>query len=381
MATVNQKLESLTRAEVDAISDEYLRGYHDLMRYGFRIKGFNHKREAFGLEPLTPEMSFDYRINYIRAHYMPDEIRSTIREYLMSARVGDTRWSGIELFGCRFGREYARAFKTLLGSHEYRELSEGLRVRKLEETQMQLYGGIGLAGSDAKDKAVQTNMVRYGVENPMQNAGVQAKLASVNMNKYGGVSPFCSDAVLSKARQTRLSNLREAILAYKRTGMIDEHLFRQSPHEFVVMHYLCSRFGSDDIYYQYGLHPYDARYPYSCDFYVKSLDLFIELNCHYSHGDHWFDANDHDDVLRKQHLLMSDSKRSRNAVKVWTETDVEKRQKAALSGIRYLVFWDGSCHQENHNRRIPNLADFMQWFQGYQCDYDSFVRDHPENTY
>lgn len=37
---------------------------------------------------------------------------------------------------------------------------------------------------------------------------------------------------------------------------------------------LCSKFGAEDVIRQYD----DARYPFACDFYVKSKDLFIELN-------------------------------------------------------------------------------------------------------
>lgn len=381
MATVNKNLTRLTRAEVDEISLEYLKGYHDLMRYGFRIKGFNHKREEFGLEPLTKEMSLEYRVCYIRARYGSKEIKDVISDYLLNARVGDTRWTGIELFGCRFGKEYARAFKLLLGSHVYRLISEEQRRKKLVETQVEKYGGVGLAGDGVFQKVQQTNINRYGVANPMQNEDIHVKLAQTNVVRYGGNSPFCSEEVRQKASNKKLSNVVNAVREYKRTGYVDDKVFQQSPHEFVVMQHLLSRFGANDVYYQYGIHPYDARYPYNCDFYVKSLDLFIELNCHYSHGMHWFDAMSHDDVLRLNHLMLSDSKRNRNSVKVWTETDVEKRQKAADSGLKYLVFWDGSCHQENKNRRIPNLTDFYSWFFDYDCDYDSFVKDHPENTY
>lgn len=50
---------------------------------------------------------------------------------------------------------------------------------------------------------------------------------------------------------------------------------------------LCNIFNVDDIIRQYS----DNRYPFCCDFYLKSLDLFIELNFHWTHGGHPFDEN------------------------------------------------------------------------------------------
>lgn len=40
----------------------------------------------------------------------------------------------------------------------------------------------------------------------------------------------------------------------------------------------------------------DARYPFYCDFYIVSHDIFIELNATWFHGKHFFDANNTADV-------------------------------------------------------------------------------------
>lgn len=356
MATYNKKLETLTTEEIENISVRFLMGWYDLSSYGFRLKGLNRKRVEIGLEPLTKEMSDAYRLDYVRAHFSDDVIRSTISTYLETHHVDKARWSGIELFDCRFGREYARLFKALLGAQVYRDVSEKSRVRKLVSTQVDLYGGVGLAGRETFDKAHATVMARYGVSNVMQCDEVVKTLQS----------PFADAQVRRKACITRLMRKKATM--------------SQSSAEVVVYDALVSRYGVDDVYYEYGIHPYDARYPYSCDFYIKSQDLFIELNAHYSHGNHWYDAGSHDDVLRVRHLLESGNKRSANAVKTWTVNDVAKRAAAKASGIKYLVFWDGT-QSHRGNKKIANVSDFKQWFDEYDADYEAFIHDHPENTY
>lgn len=381
MSTKNPNLESLTIDNINKISERYLLGWHDLEHdFGFRLKGLNHVREKFDMEPLTKEMSDKYRVSYIRANYTQDQILLIIRNYLESARVDKTRWSGIELFGCRFGGEYARLFKVLVGSSVYRDLSEEMRRKKSIETQIKQYGGVGLAGESTKAKALITVQNRYGVDNVMQDAGVKNKLAVSNMIKYGSVSPFGNVSVQIKSMDMKLKNIQDAMRVFKQTDIVDRHLFRQSPQEFYVASMLFARFGKSDVFYQYGIHPSDRRYPYNCDFYIRSLDLFIELNGHYSHGGHWFDPSNHDDQLRVSHLIGSGSKRAENAVKVWTVVDPEKRLCAKRSGIRYLVFWDGRSKQVG-SERVPVLSDFKEWFHAYNADYDAFIADFPENTY
>lgn len=380
MATWNKQLESLTLHDINEISRQYLMGYHDLSQYGFRVKGLNRKRREHGLDELTKDWSFTYRMDYIRDRYTVQEIDDAITKCLKTHRVGNDRWVGIELLDCRFGREYSKAFKTLLGSQRYRKVSEMYRHEKLVETQNMRYGGVGLANKDALTKAKSTNRMRYGTENVMQNESVKKTLAAKNQQVYGGPSPFSSDAVQQKAQQSKLERIEAVMREYKKSGVINDAIFKQSPYELIVFYELIERFGKEDVWYQYGLHPYDARYPYSCDFYIKSLDLFIEINAHYSHGKHWYDAKDHQDVARRAHLSASTSRKSQKSLETWCKTDIEKREKAKTSGIRYLVFWDGTQRQENH-KKIPNLTDFYEWLIGYDADYDRFIHDHPENTY
>ena len=381
MATINKNLEALTKDDVIRISEQYLMGWHDLEKeYGFRIKGLNNKRVDMGMDILDKNISLEYRLSYIKSHYSQSEIYDAIKSLLMHSRTADDRWSGIELFECRFGRDYVRAFRSLIGSSEYRQLAEECRIAKLSETQISKYGGVGLAGNDTMAKAVETNKLRYGVSNPMQSDAVKSNLLNTNADKYGGMSPFNSKAVRDKAIMTRTEKVRAQMDQFKQDEIIKNLDCFKSEAEKIVFTELVSRFGRSDVFYEYGIHPFDKRYPFNCDFYIKSLDLFIEMNGHYSHHTHWFDANNSDDVLRRKNMLATNKRRSINAIKVWCETDVKKRKYAADNKLKYLVFWDGSIVHVD-KKQVPALRDFYEWFNKYDCDTDAFLKDHPGNTY
>lgn len=381
LATVNKNLEKLTENDIIKVSERYLMGWHDLEKeFGFRIKGLNNKRQAIGLPFLDKNVSMEYRLDYIRTHYSQDEIYDTISDCLRNSRVAEDRWKGIELFNCRFGRDYVTAFRQLIGSSEYRKLSEENRVEKLKETQLEIYGGIGLAGESAKKKALLTNMTKYGVSNPMYVDAIKEKLGATNSVKYDGISPFSSEKIQEKANENKMKIVYSQLEQFRKDGEINNIDCFKSEGEKIVFCELVSKFGRYDVFYQYGLHPYDKRYPFHCDFYIKSLDLFIELNAHYSHHTHWYDANNPDDLLRKNNMLASGKKRSINAIKVWCETDVNKRNYAKKNKLRYLVFWDGSSVLIK-NKNVPQLKDFYLWFNEYDCDVDSFLNDNPSNTY
>lgn len=381
MLTVNKNLKDLSESDVLAISERYLMGWHELEKeYGFRIKSLNNERTKLGLEPLDKNVSLDYRIAYIKSHYTSREIYDTISEYLRQGRVSNDRWSGIYLFDCKFGRDYVRAFRALLGSAVYRKLSEGNRVAKLVETQVDKYGGVGLAGDVTYKKARDTLQERYGVSNPMHSDDIKDRLTEANASKFGGMSPFNSAEVREKAAESRMKRIHQRMQQFAQDGQIPSDDYFESTGEMIVFMELVNRFGRQDVMYQYGIHPFDKRYPFNCDFYIKSLDLFIELNGHYSHHTHWFNDNDPNDVNRRNMMLETGKRRNLNAVKVWCETDIKKRDFAKKNHLRYLVFWDGGNVQTN-KRKTPSLKDFYIWFEEYACDVDAFLKDYPQNTY
>ena len=102
--------------------------------------------------------------------------------------------------------------------------------------------------------------------------------------------------------------------------------------------YLINKYGEDDVKAQYNA---DSRYPFECDFYIKSLDLFIELNLHWSHGNHPFNCESEEDV-KKLKIWREKAKTSdfyKNAIETWTVRDVRKIQMAQKNNLNYKVYY------------------------------------------
>lgn len=119
---------------------------------------------------------------------------------------------------------------------------------------------------------------------------------------------------------------------------------------------LVERFGKSDIEREYK----SSLYPYFCDFYIISRDLYIELNGFCTHGHHWFDKdskadNDLLDTWCSKFVYLVDycgeeSTLYGSMIETWSVSDVAKRRAAAQSNLNYVVFW-GS-----------NLSDAKVWF-------------------
>lgn len=248
-------------------------------------------------------------------------------------------------------------------------------VSRVEQTNLQKYGvRRPLQNPEIYDKVKQTNLQRYGVENPMQYKAVQEKLVATNMSlygvpyscmaddviarknetllaKYGGLTPFSSADVREKSMMSirehyhvdnaaQSCDVQNKIQATKRQN----GTFCSSIPEDKMYEILCDLFGASDIERQYQ----SSEYPFNCDFYVKSQNLYVELNAMWTHGGHWFGTYDDD-----RSVLASWEERHTSfyngAVFVWSESDVAKREAARVAGLSYLVFWKA------------DLSDFYIW--------------------
>lgn len=81
----------------------------------------------------------------------------------------------------------------------------------------------------------------------------------------------------------------------------------------------------------------DDRYPFYCDFYIPSKDLFIELNAHPSHG-----------RLPMRYLDVDEySKYNQDWLDVFTRRDVEKQNKAIENNLNYIMIYPNASIEDN----------------------------------
>lgn len=121
--------------------------------------------------------------------------------------------------------------------------------------------------------------------------------------------------------------------------------------EIEVETYLKTLFDKKDIIYQYRD---DKRYPFNCDFYIKSLDLFIEVNEYWTHGPHRFDIHNSKDLelLKEWELKSKDKPQYLNAIETWTVRDIRKFEYANKYNLKYVALY----HNDNISLITNSLA-------------------------
>lgn len=114
--------------------------------------------------------------------------------------------------------------------------------------------------------------------------------------------------------------------------------FQRSKPEENLYQELCDMYSSNDIVRGYID---NERYPFRCDFYIKSEDKFIELNRFWHHGPHPFDPNNEDDLrlLNEWKQKAETNNQYKAAIETWTIRDVKKIQIAKENNLNYQLIY------------------------------------------
>lgn len=150
------------------------------------------------------------------------------------------------------------------------------------------------------------------------------KVSATNKRKYAQIK--CTDPQYFKKWREAVSLKMKQNDTYNRSS--DEEVLYQ---ELIALH------GNENVIRQYR----DVRYPFCCDFYISSEDLFIELNKHWTHGKHPFNANCPEDIriLEEWKKSADNSDFYKNAIYVWTDLDVRKSRIAKENNLNYIAIY------------------------------------------
>lgn len=169
-----------------------------------------------------------------------------------------------------------------------------------------------------KDKIKNTCLEKYGVENPMQTQYYKNLISSI----------LSSNEIQEKIYNTKLLN----------------NSFNISYQEDVCFDLLKEKYSDCIRQYKSDL------YPYNCDFYIPSLNLYIEYNGSHYHHYHPFDINDDNDINELNRLkekaensnAHKNGKKSQydNIIYTWTILDLKKRNIAQQNNLNYIEFWN-----------------------------------------
>lgn len=167
------------------------------------------------------------------------------------------------------------------------------------------------------------------------------QIKQINIDYQASLSEETKEQI--KLRKSAISKLmwsrqREEILTKSYETKKQNRSFNMSLPEDLYYDYLVEKYGLSDVTRQYT----DVRYPYACDFYIKSLDLFIELNLNWTHGKHLFDPTSSTDQIKLQQWTVKakNSKFYQKAIEVWTVKDPEKFACAKRNNLNYIVYYN-----------------------------------------
>ena len=230
------------------------------------------------------------------------------------------------------------------------------------------------------EKCKITSNAKYGCDWPTQNKEICNKAVNTKIEKYGKESisqslknwcnnhnvsaPICVPEIKSKISQKIHSKYgvnwflssdyinsircnKEIINKICETKWKNK-TFNSSKIEHLFLQYLQNRFGNDDVLSQYK----SIEYPYNCDFYIKSIHLYIEIQGYWTHGNHPYDEQNECDRNTLNKWKNKGSKKYLEAIQTWTIRDVEKRNVAKDNKLNYLEIFSTNldvCIQQLNN--------------------------------
>lgn len=198
-----------------------------------------------------------------------------------------------------------------------------------------------------KPKQKQTCLERYGVENYCELStcrdkaknylkthkdSVNTKRVQTNLNRFG-VDNYTKTPEYKKFMQPLYKNLAQKVIASKRL----HNTFNKSSLEELLYNKLIEKYGTSDVFRNYNL---DTRYPFMCDFYIKSLDLFIEVNNFPTHGKEPFDKTNQNHLkLLEQYKTSPKNWIEKKCVDIWAGTDILKYNTAIKEHLNYIMLY------------------------------------------
>ena len=392
-----EKLEQARKLYLRGFGSKYIKQHT-----GISMQSLLKQLRAKG-EVLSKADIVDYQIRYICENYTKDNICDAYRRMMRENDNPDKLRRGRHLhyLGCGFGN-YPAVFRKLLGEDVYKSLRDECWKIKQVNTVRKRYGvdnvfDKAVFHTVASDEAIrkgreartQTLLERYGCEHLNQNAEIASRMIESSKqtfrDKYGVDHPMKVAAIAQVATQHRQQTM---IAKYGAGNSVEIKSIRDKIFAARKRNGTCSTSRAEDALYELLCDQFsdvqrnvvvDARYPWHVDFYIPSRNLFIELNGDVSHGGHWFDANAKCDQQRVFSWQQNSTTKPRYArmLRVWTETDVQKRNTARRNQLNYLVFWDATVCKINGSD-FPRLLDARAWIADGCPDAKNW---YSENTY
>lgn len=177
-------------------------------------------------------------------------------------------------------------------------------------------------------KQKQTCLQKYGVEYVSQSQIIKDKIKQTSLERYGVPYPIQSQEVKDKYNWKTI--VKKIISTKEQNKSFNTSKIEDESYILIKEKY------NDDVIRQYK----EYRYPFLCDFYIPSLDLFIECQYGWQHGNHPFNKDNNEDIKYYNKIKSKNTKYYNNVLYNWTIRDVKKRNTAKENNLNYIEFWN-----------------------------------------
>lgn len=222
--------------------------------------------------------------------------------------------------------------------------------QKIKNNLIEKYGTDNISSlSFVRAKMEKTNLKKYGAKNVMHNSDIKNKCINSVIKKHGGMG-FGSPETLQKIHQTLIKKF-----GTKNTASVPEvkvkaiqtkiknNTFHTSSDEEVIFKLLCVKFSL--VIRQYS----SEKYPFACDFYIPSKNLYIEYQGTWTHGKHPFDESNEGDLKILDTWKNKNTDYYKGAIETWTIRDPLKRKTAKDNNLNWIEFFSMEELKEWYN--------------------------------
>ena len=196
-----------------------------------------------------------------------------------------------------------------------------------------------LANPEVRNKSKLLYKEKTGYEYALQNPKIKEKVKKTNIEKYGAKtyaeSIFWKDKINNVDWQ---NNRKQKEYETKKKN----NSFNSSKPEEEIYNLLLQKYPDTVRQHRSDL------YPFNCDFYIPSLDLYIEYQGTWTHGNHPFNKDNEEDLKILEKWKNKNTKFYNNAIKVWTIKDPLKRKIAKENNLNCIEFF--------------NMKEFLEWY-------------------
>ncbi len=273
-----------------------------------------------------------------------------------------------------------------LGVGKYRKFCSTKCNGKYNQNEFYIKTGLksSLLQKDIQDKSRKTLIEKYGVDNISKSEKIKEIKKQSFLNHYGYKNNFCNDSILKKAIEKStseeantkrkntclkkynsdyyLSTLKGKCLSdehkYKISNIVSSkefqnkrfktmminNSFNKSKFEELVYFELLKYTDKENVIRQYK----STLYPWRCDFYIKSKDIYIEAQGSHFHHFHPFDKENKDDIEELE--ILNDKKldhpQYESIITTWTIRDVYKRNMAKKNGLKYIEIFPNDDYKK-----------------------------------